>query len=493
MSPQKQSNGRSVMEINLLHLLALPTRNNSGPASRSWERPRQLSKWREWARYQVNSPAIVCNPSRSLLDIVTLALAHSSTAASFMILKSLMTMGNPSLDNFERLLRNFEHLLPLIVAPVPYYQPWDAASVANPNAQGMVHPNSQVMVNPNTQMLSHRPYSYATDHPTMAGIYPNINQDLRVLSTITHIQSIERILPLVDILVQRSPTEIEALRRHFRSMNGGTDLSVAFKHLLNASNARLSVQYAIMGLVLGPVLYDLWLIHHLDGKYEDILTDIFIGRATQDIRFLLLKFQQQQQAVMSGRSMSSVLAAATSNEILESALNIAAEGTRPDATYPVDLNLVRRDVGEVIKIMAAGFPSHIALFNILLRRSDQHLLQLAIHYRMTKAGLALDEDLRRNMAMPKMMRKIAVHAVRSAIDPTYRDVMALKEAMGAEALMGNVNNEKLAIRICRLHWYKQHWKEVKAGYMGHTGKHLMDKLNRRRGLVRDLLVGMCLV
>jgi hypothetical protein len=388
---------------------------------------------------------------------------------------------------------------PALMPPVPYYQPvhrgsMGAAPIVNPNAQVMVNTNGQMIFNPSGQIIpSVRPYSYATDQSPMAGMYPHINQDLQVLSTVSQMQSTERIMPLVDILIPRSPTEIETLRRHFRAMSGGTDLSIAFKNLLNASNERASVNFAFMGLVLGPVLYDLWLIQHLENKHEDILIDIFIGRATEDIRFLLFKFQQQQTAAMSGRSISSTLANATSNEILLSALNIATESTRPDGTYPVDQNLVHRDVEEIFKILDAGFPSHTALFNILLRRSDQHIMQLNIHYRIKKGDRALDEDLRRNVSMPKMMRKIAVHAVRSATDPTYRDVMALRDAMGAESLVGNGSSEKLAIRICRLHWYKQHWKQVKAGYVGHMGKNLVDKVNGQRGLLRDLLVAMCLV
>jgi hypothetical protein len=383
---------------------------------------------------------------------------------------------------------------PALLPPVPFYQPVHRGSMAvapmvNPN----VYTNGQMMVNPNVTMSPLRPYSYATDQSPMAGMYPHINQDLQILSTVGQMRSTERILPIVDILVQRTPTEIEALRRLFRNVNGGTDLSVAFKRLLNVSNERSSVQFAFMGLVLGPALYDSWLIQHLDGKHDDILIDIFIGRATDDIKYLLFKFQQQQQVAMTGRTISSTLAAATSNEVLLSALNIATESTRPDGTYPVDQNLVHRDVEELSKILNASFPSHTALFNILLRRSDNHIMQLNLHYRMKNRDRALDEELRRAVALPKMMRKIAVHAVRSATDPTYRDVMALRDAMGAESLVGNGSSEKLAIRICRLHWYRQHWKQVKAGYMGHMGKELVDKVNGQRGLLRDLLVAMCLV
>ena len=190
--------------------------------------------------------------------------------------------------------------------------------------------------------------------------------------------------------------------------------------------------------------------------------------------------------------MSSVLDAATSNNVLRCALNIATESTRPDGTHYVDQTLVHRDYEQIIEIMNAGFPSDTALFNILLRRSNGHLLQLNAHYRVMR-GKALDEDIRQCAAMSRMMRKIAVHAIRSATDPTYRDVMALKDAMGASSMVGKWSNERLAIRIVRLHWYKQHWMQVKAAYVGYNGKNLVDAVNGQRGLLGHLLVTMCLV
>jgi len=333
-----------------------------------------------------------------------------------------------------------------------------------------------------------RRYSYVTDQSSMAGMYPNIHQDLQVLSIVMQIQSSERILPLVDILVQRSPSEMKTLLDQFPAMNGGTNLGTVFYNLLKTSNERTSVHYALMGLVLEPVEYDSWLIQNL-GRNEDILIDIFIGRATEDIRYLLFRLQEQvQRPGKSGKTLSSTLAAATSNDVLLSPLNIATGTTRPDVTYPLDFNDVHRDTEEIIKIMDALVPSHTALFDILLCRSDQHIRHLKIAYLIQKGG-DLDKDLRQNSLMPSMMRKIAVHAIRSATDPTYRDALLLRSVMNLPG-----RSEKcFAIRVSRLHWYKEQWERVKARFMGQMGKELMDKANGQQGLLKHLLVAMCLV
>src|ERR1700685_915643 len=98
----------------------------------------------------------------------------------------------------------------------PFYLPVRPGSIpAAPfgNPDGFM--NAQMRYNPGSQMItSPRPYSYATDHSRMAGMYTHINQDFLALSTVCQMRSTERIMPLVETLVQRTPAEIEAIRRH---------------------------------------------------------------------------------------------------------------------------------------------------------------------------------------------------------------------------------------------------------------------------------------
>ena len=49
----------------------------------------------------------------------------------------------------------------------------------------------------------------------------------------------------------------------------------------------------------------------------------------------------------------------------------------------------------------------------------------------------LDEVIRRNVRLDDMTKKIAVHAVRTATNITYRDVLLLRDAMGANKFLGN--------------------------------------------------------
>jgi len=122
-----------------------------------------------------------------------------------------------------------------------------------------------------------------------------------------------------------------------------------------------------------------------------------------------------------------------------------------------------RDVDEISKILKAEIPSESQLFNIVLRRSGVHIMNVDFHYRSKCwPARSLVDELRHCATMPKLARDVAVQAVRSATDPTYRDVMALKDVIESKWMDRKAMTETLATRICRMHWYKQHWGQVKA-------------------------------
>lgn len=221
------------------------------------------------------------------------------------------------------------------------------------------------------------------------------------------------------------------------------------------------------------------------------MIDLLEGRHPEDLHFLELKYRQQTQ--MGQQSLAVDVANLTNDAELQAALKICSEMTRPDPLLPVDSMLVQRHVEEVISLIEIQFPNentYSKLFNIFLRYSDPHITKIAVYYNM-RTGMQLDEALRRNTGLSKMGKKILVHAVRTAKDITYRDAMLLRDALGGKSVFGRWNNEKLAIRVVRMHWYGQHWKQIKASYMGVTGKTLCEQVRNASGLLGELLRAMC--
>ena len=109
-----------------------------------------------------------------------------------------------------------------------------------------------------------RPYSYVSGYQPGGPVYPLMGNDLAVLRTLltSNIRSTD-MKPFIDVLARRSPFEIEALTNNFRTMTGGMELSLAVSTMLDATSQKQSVKYAFTGLVLGPVLFDLWLLQQV--------------------------------------------------------------------------------------------------------------------------------------------------------------------------------------------------------------------------------------
>jgi len=218
---------------------------------------------------------------------------------------------------------------------------------------------------------------------------------------------------------------------------------------------------------------------------EDIFVEIFVGRHPQDLLELGAKYSQLYQ-----RNLSSVSSTVRSKD-LAAALDIISEQNRPDTNVPVDNALVQKDVTRIVSLLRATFPRAEELFEILLRRSNSHIQQVSITFE-THAHEPLDKAIRKNTGLGEMARNIGVHAVRTATHITYRDAMLLRDAMSG--VLGNKNKQKLAIRVTRMHFYKQHWMQIKAEYTGVFGKDFRSKMgNLSDGVFRNLMYTMASV
>ena len=219
------------------------------------------------------------------------------------------------------------------------------------------------------------------------------------------------------------------------------------------------------------------------------MIDILIGRNPDDLRYLDIKFQRQ--STNQGR-ISSIVNDITSSPELISAFRIATVHPRPPGCHPVDSSLVVEDVQEIGRLLNVGCPLdrlYDKLFNILLRRNDRHISQINLFFHM-KEGKDLDKIIRKSPLLSKTTKKVAIHAIRTATNLVDRDVKMLREALGGEGLVSRGNKEVLGIRVCRMHWYKQHWLSVKEGYKAKTNNQLGNVLKSKSGLFRDLMVAL---
>jgi hypothetical protein len=166
---------------------------------------------------------------------------------------------HPAMHDFDDDFDDFDDEYDLIPPPFPMMR---RPTIGHMPVMGpIVHPTGAVMDSYQFQ----RPYSYATGYIPGGPLYPQMGNDLNILRTLLsgNIKAID-MKPYINILAARSPYEIEALRHNFRTITGGIDLGLAISTVLDATSQKQSVKYAFTGLVLGPALFDLWLLQQVN-------------------------------------------------------------------------------------------------------------------------------------------------------------------------------------------------------------------------------------
>lgn len=217
---------------------------------------------------------------------------------------------------------------------------------------------------------------------------------------------------------------------------------------------------------------------------DDLVIELFIGRDPQDLIDLAAKHQHLYQ-----RNLSTVTTKVRSKDLVR-ALEIVSEQNRPNFEVPVDMELIQRDVMKIIPILQASFPRAEDLFELFLRRSNRHIQFLSIMYEQ-QSKEPLDTAIRKS-GLSQIARDVCIHAVRTATNMTYRDAMLLRNAL----LTVGTKKGKLAIaiRVIRMQFYKRHWMQIKAEFVGVTGIDFRSKMNNlSEGVFRDLMSAMARV
>jgi hypothetical protein len=164
---------------------------------------------------------------------------------------------------------------------------------------------------------------------------------------------------------------------------------------------------------------------------------------------------------------------------LQRALSIVSEFNRPEPTQIIDHAQVLMDLQTVTFSLRNSFAEESDLLDVFLRRSDAHIQQLTATF-AGKTGTKLDQVIRTHAWLNASIKKVVVHAIRTATDISYRDVMLIRDSLGMNSAFGVGNCKKLGIRVVRMHWYAQHWMQIKAMFKGLTGKELWREMEKRK-------------
>ncbi|KAL7413054.1 hypothetical protein BDY24DRAFT_390471 [Mrakia frigida] len=266
---------------------------------------------------------------------------------------------------------------------------------------------------------------------------------------------------IISVLAPLSPLQMHSLRRAYEANVGRSLMKTLEKE------TRGWFEWALRGLVLGPLGFDVWLLNHSMkgiGSNEDLMTELLIGRTNSEINWLKAGYR----AVYNKDLVSAVkgeLSAKTERMFL-----MALTGNRDETTY-VNPQAVSADVQTLYRCGPGKMGTdEIAIFSILLLRSPAHLNAISTlylqqhHHPLTR--LVTGEF---SGHVKSALLYVAEAAEKG---PEARDAHLLEAAMKG---MGT-KDERLIWRIVRAHWDRPRFEAIKRAYMGLYGQTLQARV-----------------
>lgn len=282
---------------------------------------------------------------------------------------------------------------------------------------------------------------------------------------------------LVQVLSRKSPAHTLQLAERFEQLVGKSLVQVIEKETSKW------FCYGLVGCAMGPLNWDVHLLHRAmkgAGTHEDLLTELLISRSNAEMNEMKYAYEKTyhkslQKAVQDELSMKT-----------ERAFNMALTARRDEEYAPIDHSRVQADIHTLYNASSKRLGTdEIAVCGLILSRSDNHLRAVAQGY-MAAHRKTVPEMIRAEFS--GHMKDVLLHAMDGAIDRAARDANLLEDSMKG---MGT-KDERLAYRVIRMHWDRQHTATVKAAYQHIYRKDLIRRIEGETSGDFERLLVACL-
>lgn len=88
-----------------------------------------------------------------------------------------------------------------------------------------------------------------------------------------------------------------------------------------------------------------------------------------------------------------------------------------------------------------------------------------------------------NLTLSKELQcalKICMETSRPDSSQPVDSELVHRDVMGTSLISGIIMDEKSDVRGCRMHWHREHWRQVQAAYCGTTGQLFIDRINSKK-------------
>ncbi|KAK7908101.1 hypothetical protein PG985_015404 [Apiospora marii] len=255
---------------------------------------------------------------------------------------------------------------------------------------------------------------------------------------------------LIDVLHNKDPLQVEALKPAYFHVNGKKTLEGAIRDETSSH-----FQEGLVAIVQGPLLHDCHLLYnamHGMGTDEKVLNDVLLGRSNADVQAIKAKFQQ-----VFSRSLEEMVKDDLSMKT-ERHFLIVLGATRAEDSAPIIPQEVDRDVDALYDATEGMVGTdEMKVCSILSLRNDNQIRAIAHTYER-KYSRRLDDVIRREFS--GHMEDALLFQLRHAADK-YMHAAALLE----ESMAGLGTRDHLLVgRVIRYHWDPQMMANVKGAY-----------------------------
>ncbi|KAK8138682.1 Annexin [Apiospora sp. TS-2023a] len=267
---------------------------------------------------------------------------------------------------------------------------------------------------------------------------------------------------LIDVLHNKDPLQVEALKPAYFRVNGKKTLEGAIRDETGSY-----FQKGLVAIVQGPLLHDCHLLYdamHGAGTNEDVLNDVLLGRSNADIHAIKAKFQQ-----VFNRSLEEMIKDDLSMKT-ERHFLIVLGATRAEDSAPIIPQEIDRDVDALYDATEGMVGTdEMKVCSILSLRNDNQIRAIAHTYER-KYSRRLDDCIRKEFS--GHMKDALLAQLRHAADKYMHAAALLEDSMAGLGTKDHL----LVSRVIRYHWDPQMLANVKGAYKQRYNQSLYKRI-----------------
>ncbi|RJE24946.1 annexin A7 [Aspergillus sclerotialis] len=266
---------------------------------------------------------------------------------------------------------------------------------------------------------------------------------------------------LINVLSKLDPLQMAAVNQTY-STHIGRDLRKDIK-----SETSSYFRQGLLAVIDGPLMHDVNCAREAVegmGTKEWMLNDVLLGRSNADLNAIKAAYKQTFRRSLESdvESDLSFKTAALFKSVLLAARHEESMPINPAALEHEARALHESTSGRMVNDVTEAF-------GIFARSSDNELRAIDQAFK-NRYHESLEKWTEKEFS--GHMRDSFLQILRTALDPAMRDAVLLEECMKG----AGTKDEKLVVRVVRVHWNRMHLDQVKRAYRHRYGRDLVDRV-----------------